>query len=138
MPYLPRKRCRKFVFRSRPELFPVMRPLLVNRRTNRNLAGLSGGPELGALPSWLTNAIEGALKGTSVQIGTSAGTKTFDLSDPKQVQQVLALFQSGKTSGVNVKFSGPGSTPGQNTGIFAGANPLLLGAGLLLALKLLL
>lgn len=103
-------------------------------RTNRSLSGA----ELGALPAWLSNAIQGALKGTNVTLTTPAGNKTFDLSDPKQLQQVMALIQSGKGGPVGVKFGGPGTTPGPNTGIFSNANPLLIGAGLLLALKLLL
>ena len=106
-------------------------------RTNRSL---SGGPDgLGALPTWLQNAIQGALKGTTVNIGTPAGNKTFDLSDPKQVQQLVAMMQSGKSSGLNVRFTGPGSSGGQDSGLFAGIpKPLLIGGGLLLALKLLL
>jgi hypothetical protein len=107
-------------------------------RQRAGTVDLSGSPDLGALPAWLSNAIQGALKGSSVSLGTSAGTKTFDLSDPKQVQQILALVQSGKSTGLNVKFNSPGSAPGPNTGIFANASPLLIGAGVLLALKLLL
>lgn len=103
-------------------------------RTNRSL---SGGPGLGALPAWLQNAIQGALKGTTVVVGTPAGNKTFDLSDPNQVRQLVQMAQGGGgKSLVNVRFTGPGSSGAADSGAFAAAKPLLIGAGLLLALKL--
>lgn len=95
--------------------------------------GLSGDSGLGfALPSWIKNIAGHLLQGTKVTVPSPVGPLSFDISDPKQLAALQKLVQGARLSNPNLEPVQPSG------GAMSIVKPLAIGAGILLALKMLL